>query len=267
MARTGKSQRQDLILAELRVSRLIRVSDLAERFGTSTETIRRDLDELKAAELLNRTHGGATSLPLGHEPSLFEREQMFLAERQRIGAKVVAALSPNDVVMMDTGSTTLEVARAMSARAVTLTVITNSYAAAATLGSNPLVRVIMPPGEFGAAEAAVNGFETNEFVRRFNANICITGASGMTADGPADTNLDAARLKRTMMTRAHKAILAVDHSKFERYALETVCPWSTIGMVVTDRTPPESFVEIFARDGVKLIVAGEAEPPTPEKAR
>jgi DeoR family transcriptional regulator, glycerol-3-phosphate regulon repressor len=267
MARTGKSRRQDLILAELRINRTIRVSDLAEKFGTSTETIRRDLDEMKAAELLNRTHGGAKSLPMGYEPSLFERDQMFLAERKRIGATVVTALSPNDVVMMDTGTTTLEVARAMSIRPVPLTIITNSYAAATILASSPLMRVIMAPGEFQAAEAGVDGSETNEFVQRFNANICITGASGVTAAGPADANLEAARLKRTMMSRAHKTILVADHSKFERYALETVCPWSNIGVVATDRMPAESFLEIFERHGVSLVVAADAEPSAPEKHR
>ncbi len=75
--RTGKARRQDLILAELRINRSIRVSELAEKFSTSTETIRRDLDEMKTAELLNRTHGGATPLLMGREASLFEREQMF----------------------------------------------------------------------------------------------------------------------------------------------------------------------------------------------
>jgi DeoR/GlpR family transcriptional regulator of sugar metabolism len=257
MARSGKSRRQDLILAELRVNRTIRVSDLAEKFGTSTETIRRDLDEMKAAELLNRTHGGATSLPMGHEPSLIEREQMYLAERKRIGARAVTMLGPNDVVMMDTGTTTLELAKAISIRPVPLTVLTNSYAVATILGSNPVVRVIMPPGEFNAAESGVNGFETNEFIRRFNANVCLTGASGVTPGGPADANLDAARLKRTMIARAHKTILIVDHSKFERYALETVCPWNNIATVITDRPPPEAFLEIFQTQGIELIVAGD----------
>lgn len=262
MARTGKSRRQDLILAELRIGRTIRVSDLAEKFGTSTETIRRDLDEMKAADLLSRTHGGA-SLPLGFEPDLLERKQMFLAERKRIGEKVAAALSPNDVVMMDTGTTTLEVAGAMTIRPIPLTVITNSYAVATILGVNPLARVIMSPGEFSAAEAGVIGFETNEFVRRFNANICITGASGIAPDGPADTNLDAARLKRTMISRSHRTILVADHSKFGRHALETVCPWSAIGIVVTDRGPAGSFLEIFERHNVDLVIAGEAEPSDP----
>jgi DeoR family transcriptional regulator, glycerol-3-phosphate regulon repressor len=257
MARTGKSRRQDLILAELRVNRTIRVSDLAEKFGTSTETIRRDLDEMKAAELLNRTHGGATSLPMGHEPSLFEREQMFLAERKRIGARIVATLNPNDVVMLDNGTTTIEAAKAMSIRQAPLTVITNSYAIAAILGSNSLVRVIMPPGEFSAVDAEVNGFETNEFVRRFNANIFITGASGVTPGGPADANLAAAQLKRTMISRSHRTVLLVDHSKFERYALETVCPWRDIGTVVTDRMPGEAFLEIFKLQDVDLVIASE----------
>jgi DeoR/GlpR family transcriptional regulator of sugar metabolism len=273
MARIAKSKRQDLILAELRINRRIRVADLAEKFGTSTETIRRDLEEMKAADLLNRTHGGATSLPLGHEPSVFERDQMFREERKRIGEKVVAALNPHDVVMMDAGTTTLEVAKAMSIRPLPLTVITNSYVAATVLGASPLIRVIMPPGEFSAAEAAVVGFETNEFVQRFNANTCIFGASGVTPAGPADTNLDAARFKRTMISRAHRAVLAVDHSKFERRALETVCPWSDVAVVVTDRMPAKPILDAFERHDVALLVAEDAAQAgtkadaTPERAQ
>lgn len=257
MPRSGKSRRQELILAELRVSRTIRVADLAEKFGTSTETIRRDLEELKSAELINRTHGGATSVPMGHEPSLSEREQMFLAERRRIAERALAFLRPNDVVMIDSGTTTLEAARAMSARLFSLTVITNSYPAAAMLAINPMLRVLMPPGEFSAPESMVGGSETNEFIRRFNANLCITGASGITIGGPADANLEATRLKRTMITRSHKAIVLADHSKFDRYALETVCPWSEVDVVITDRMPSDTFKEIFELQGVELIVAGE----------
>jgi DeoR/GlpR family transcriptional regulator of sugar metabolism len=257
MARTGKAQRQELILAELRVNRTIRVADLAEKFGTSTETIRRDLDELKAAELLNRTHGGATLLPLGFEPALSEREHINVAERRSIAERATALLRPNDVVMMDTGSTTLEVARAMSARLFSLTVITNSYPAAAMLAINPMVRVLMPPGEFNAAESMVNGTETNDFLRRFNANLCIIGASGLTIGGPADANLDATRLKRTMIGRSHRTVLLADHSKFGRSALETICPWSDISSIITDRFPPDEFREIFELQGVELTVAGE----------
>ena len=258
MPRSGKARRQDLILAELRINRTIRVSDLAEKFGTSTETIRRDLEEMKEAELLSRTHGGATSLPMGHEPTLFEREHLLLAERRRIAERAVELLRPNDVVMIDTGTTTLEVARAMSARLFSNTVITNSYPIAAILAVNPMLRVLIPPGEFTAAESMVNGAETNEFVRRFNANVCITSASGIALEGPVDANLDASRLKRTMIARSHKTILLADHSKFERAALETVCPWSGIAMVVTDRPPPEAFREVFELNGVALIVAEDA---------
>jgi DeoR family myo-inositol catabolism operon transcriptional repressor len=102
------------------------------------------------------------------------------------------------------------------------------------------------------------------FVRRFNANICITGASGVTPAGPCDANLDAARLKRTMISRAYKTALTVDHSKFDRYALETVCPWSDIGTIVTDRMPADAFQEIFNLHGVDLIVAGDEKPSSPE---
>ena len=101
----------------------------------------------------------------------------------------------------------------------------------------------------------VNGFETNEFIRRFNANLCITGASGVTRGGPADINLDATRLKRTMISRANRSLLLADHSKFDKNALETVCPWSQISVLITDRAPAETFRDLLAQQGVELVVA------------
>ena len=122
MAQSAKSQRQGLILAELRVNQTIRVADLAEKFGTSTETIRRDLDELKAAELLDRTHGGAKSRRWGMSPAWRSASSCSWTERRRIAARAVASLRANDVVMMDSGTTTLEVAKAVAIRRLPLTV-------------------------------------------------------------------------------------------------------------------------------------------------
>lgn len=255
MRKTGKAERQDLILAELRINRSIRVTELAEKFQTSAETIRRDLDELQATERLDRTHGGARFLPMGHEPSVFERGRLHLSERRQIGARMVQLLNANDVVMMDTGTTTLEVARAISTGSLPLTIITNSFAIASALGANSSIRVIIPPGDFSAIDAEVNGFETHEFIRRFNANVCIIGSSGITENAPVDANSNAVWLKRAMLSRALRTFLIADHSKFGRYALQTVCPWDSINAIVTDRQPAPEFQEIFKFHGIEVIVA------------
>jgi len=109
-ARRAKSDRQARILAELNRAPSLRVADLAEHFEVSTETIRRDLDELTEQGLLNRTYGGAVR-PLSSEPSLSERHSYFIAERERIACAAVHLIKTGRVFIMGSGATTVHVAR------------------------------------------------------------------------------------------------------------------------------------------------------------
>ena len=101
-----KSERQARILGELRASPAIRISALAGEFGVSTETIRRDLDELNQQGMLSRTYGGAAPRPFGAEPTLSERYKEYVEERERVGALAARAIKPGQVLMIDAGSTT-----------------------------------------------------------------------------------------------------------------------------------------------------------------
>src|SRR5437762_1257517 len=106
-----KTERQARILGELRASPAIRISELAAEFVVSTETIRRDLDELSQQGMLSRTYGGAAARPFGAEPALNERYKEFVEERERVGAFAAQAIKPGQVLMVDAGSTTLHFAR------------------------------------------------------------------------------------------------------------------------------------------------------------
>lgn len=252
--RLGKRERHDLILGEIRASAAIRVSELAERFGVSGETIRRDLAELGEAGLVSRTYGGATIRPMTSEPTISERGLSFVEERARIGHAAAARVERGQTVMIDGGSTTYQAARHLAQLTKDLVIITNSVSVASIADMNPTFHVILCPGRYDLREASVLGEDTLDYLSRFNANFAIIGASALSADGPCDAIPGSAAVKRTMLSRASEAILVIDQSKFARTALQTVCPFEALGEIITDGHPPDEIGAAIRNAGTKLSV-------------
>ncbi|QND56849.1 DeoR/GlpR family DNA-binding transcription regulator [Mesorhizobium huakuii] len=253
-SRLSKKERHALILSEVRRSASIRISRLALRLGVAGETIRRDLIELGDAGLLNRTYGGATISLVTSEPVIAERSQTMIEERARIGRGAAGLVEKGQIVMIDGGSTTYEVARSLSQLKRELTIITNSIGVASVTGANPTFRVILCPGTYDSREASVVGEDTVEFVRRYNADIAIIGASSLSADGPSDMISGAAAVKRAMISRALSTALVVTNDKFGRNSLERVCPLGELSDIVTDREPQPALRAIIEAAGTELHV-------------
>jgi len=262
-----KAERQARILGELRASPAIRISALAGDFGVSTETIRRDLDELSQQGMLSRTYGGAAARPLGVEPILSERYKEHVAERELVGVLAARAIKPGQVLMIDAGSTNVHFARRLSAELQDLTAITNSCGVAAVLAANPTIRVVLCPGRYDSREGSVFGSDSEAFLRRFNANLAVISCTGLTAEGPNDVSPDAAGIKRAMLARAESNMLLVDHSKFDLLALENVCGLDAVRLIVADRAPAGELARAIRRAGVALEVPPEAEATAPKTAR
>lgn len=253
--RLSKKERHDLILAEIQAHAAIRISDLAQRVGVSGETIRRDLGELGEAGLLNRTYGGATVRPLVSEPGVSERGSAFVDERARIGSAAAARIKANEVVMIDGGSTTYQVARHLAQLARDITLITNSAPIAAVAGANPTFRVILCPGVYNQGEASVFGEDTLQFISRFTAHAVIFGASSVSHEGPCDAVSGSAAVKRAMLARCARSMLVADSSKFGTAALERICDFSGVSEFITNQEPPSSLLEELASAGTTLVVA------------
>lgn len=250
-----KTERQSRILGELRASPAIRISELAAAFAVSTETIRRDLDELSQQGMLSRTYGGAAARPFGTEPSLSERYKEFVEERERVGALAARAIKPGQVLMIDAGSTNVHFARRVSAELRDLTVITNSFGVASVLSTNDSISVVLCPGRYNAREGSVFGSDAENFLQRFNANIAVVSCSGLTADGPNDVDSHAAGIKRAMLARAEANMLLVDHSKFDLLTLENVCQLDKIKLIIADRAPAGDLARAIKRAGVAAEIA------------
>jgi DeoR/GlpR family transcriptional regulator of sugar metabolism len=249
-----KPVRQAQILAELAATPTVRISHLADAFGVSAETVRRDIDELTRRGLVERTYGGAAVRPIGRQPGIEARGQLAVDERARIGRAAAALVGPGDVLMVDSGSTTAQFARALAGLAHGVTVITNSLDVAGEL-SGGAARVVLCPGDLSGRERGVYGPETIAFLSRFHADIAFIGASGLTAEGPTEVESRASWVKRTMLDRARRRVLLVDGAKFEAPHLEVVCPLARLTDVVTDRAPAGLLARALAAAGTQLTVA------------
>ncbi len=247
----GKAGRQRQIIADLRLHPAIRVGELAGRLGVSTETIRRDLAELDGRGLISRTYGGAMR-PVVFEPGLAEREGLMVAERQRIAAAAAGRVERNDILMIGGGATTLHFANQVAALDLPLTVITHAFSIAMALAVNPLVRVLMLPGEYDSREGLIHGAETVEALQHFRANKAFLGASGLTVEGPNDAAMGPGQVYGAMTRRASRTLVLADHSKFDRPSLMVYGPWSAAVTLVSDARPEGALAEILAESGTEI---------------
>lgn len=235
--RLNRDERHKRIVEFAKIHGSVRINALAEAFGVTAETARRDLDELCGRGLLHRTYGGAAALSLTHEPQVWERQRSRVEERRQIGAYAAGLVDPGDAVFIDCGSTTTFFARALAARAIEATVVTNCIPVASELGSAEAVRVILCPGEYVAREGGVYGPPALEFLRRYTADKAFIGASGLTTEGPTDADTGSIWIKRAMLERSRRSLLLVDASKFNLHQFEVVAALETIDDVISDRAP------------------------------
>ncbi len=255
--RLRRDDRFERIMAALRVGSSVRIADLATHFGVSTETVRRDLDELSRQGLVDRTYGGAAPAAAFREPAFDERARERVAERRRIGARAAAMIEDGDVLMIDSGSTTVHFAQRLAIAAPRVTVLTNCLGVALALGPLAETRVVLCPGDYRVQEGGVFGPETAAFLKRFRATKAIIGASGLTAEGPVDIDSAATWVKRTMFERAARRFLLIDESKLGAQSIETVCPLDQIDDLVTSAPPSAALRDALDAAAVEVHVAGE----------
>lgn len=252
--RLKKSERRRQILLELKLRPHVRISDMAQRFEVSTETVRRDLDALADDGLINRAHGGASAPSSGHYPSLIERTAARVDERERIGLAAARLVRDGETVMIDSGSTTIQMARSLAFLGTQCTVITNSIPVAMTIGHG-VPQVLLCPGEYLTAESAVVGTETLEFLNRYSVDSAFIGATGLSAEGPSETVRGFAAVKRCMLQRAGQRHLLIDSDKFGRKGLAQIGALKDLDTVVVDRKPRGELLAALDRDGIHILVA------------
>lgn len=253
-----KDKRQDEIVNLLSLQPALRVNELAEKLNVTSETIRRDLDQMHEKGVLERTYGGAI-LQMPKEPGLNIRHKLLIREREAIAKQVVREIKGGRHFMIGSGATTVHVARRMAAELTDITAIVHSFGVATELIHNPTIRVLMAPGFYSADEGANHGAHTINFLNSFWADYAILSASGLIADGPCDALIDAGEVYGTMISRSFKTVLAADKSKFNLKFPSQYARWRDIDYLVTDQAPTGELAEALDRKKVEVQTVSPAQ--------
>lgn len=252
---SGKQDRHRQILLELRLVPHVRISDLAARFGVTTETVRRDIEHLNKEGLLQKSHGGASPCAAGMHRVLDQRRHERIGERGRLAQKAATLIQEGQSLMIDAGSTTMEFARAVALAGTPVTVITNSLQVAMILGTSKAARVIMTPGRYLHEEAALVGPETCKSLRNYNVDACYLGASALGETGVSEAVDGFADVKRTMMEQSAARHFLIDASKFGLQHLTRVAKISEMGVLFTDARPEGRLAAALGEHGIDIALS------------
>jgi DeoR family transcriptional regulator of aga operon len=231
------------------------VTDMARKFDTSQVTIRKDLEILHAHGLVHRTHGGALPAREGalEDPSLREKEKLHRREKLRIAASAAAEVKEGQVVILDSGTTTTAIARALR-NFHNITIITNALNIAAELTGAP-VEVILTGGTLRKNSFSLVGPIAEETLRRLNADILFLGVDGFDVHyGLSTPNLLEAKVNRVMVEVAKRTVAVCDSSKFGRRSLSLIIPPSALHEIITDHGVPKSDLKALRKIGVEVML-------------
>lgn len=246
--------RQMRILDLVRGSGYATLESLAEAFGVSTQTVRRDVIRLDEMGLLQRFHGGAGLPEDGVRLSYRQKQGLALGAKARIGAAAAALIPDGASVYLDVGTTAEAVAAALLGRRLRA-VYTNSISAAAILAAGR-IDTYVAGGQLRGPDGALVGAETVAALSAIAVDSAVIGCSGFAADGGAmDFDPQKVAVKQAVLEQARAALLVADASKFGRGAVVRIAPAARFGSLVTDAPPPHALAAALAEAGVAVSVA------------
>lgn len=248
-------ERRRAILELVEQDGRVLVKELAEKFGTSQITIRKDLELLHSNGQVQRTHGGALTIESGAlvDPTLREKEKLHRKEKLRIAEAAAHMVQEGESVLLDSGTTTTAVARALRDFRH-LTVITNAVNIAAEL-SGTQVEVILTGGIVRKNSFSLVGPLAEETLRQLSADVLFLGVDGFdTKVGLSTPNLLEAKVNKVMVEVARKTVAVCDSSKFGRRAMSTIVPVTAVHQVITDKHVGKSDLSNLRDAGVAVTL-------------
>jgi DeoR family fructose operon transcriptional repressor len=210
------------------------VAALAARFDVDTSTIRRDLDRLAAEGAITRTHGGAAAPVHGFEHGRVHGGNLHQAEKQAIGAAMAERILEGQTILLDGGSTCLEVARHLTHDR--LTVVTHDLHVGLEIASKPQINLVFVGGELLPTTTSMWGPASVQQLENLRVNVAVFGAGTVMDDGIYASTSYQTELKRKMRSIASQAFFVADSSKFGREALFKVFGFEDFTAGITDST-------------------------------
>lgn len=247
-----KDARELTILRELRQAGIMSVGQLAESLQASEATIRRDLTRLEQAGIVRRMHGGAMLVEA--DAPFAEVERVNAEAKERIALAAADLIETGQSIILDIGTTTLQLARLLHGRSIT--VITSSFAVLDELRDDPAIHLIVLPGDYNRSYRCVSGYLTQDVLRNLRADQAFLGVSGVSADGRLrDTTMVQVPIKRAMAEVSAQTTVLADSSKFPGAGAGLLRPSGSVTRLITDTSPGEATVAALLEHGVSVAVA------------
>jgi DeoR family fructose operon transcriptional repressor len=248
-------ERKLKILHSLNKHGKVKVCDLSKRYEVSEVTIRRDLQELEEEELIKRVHGGAVlNDNTKFEPSFTEKIDKFYDEKESIGKFGAAMIVDGDTIVLDAGTTTLCIARNITA--ANITVLTNSIDIAYELDKKKNVEVIVIGGTMRWETRAMVGPVADNTIKNFRVDKAFIGTNGICIiNGLTTPNITEANTKREMIKIANQTIVVCDHTKFNTVSFAKIIDIDRAHIIITDNKLDNELLEKFKEKDVIIMVA------------
>lgn len=256
MATLGTAERRNYIIRKLSDQGHLSVTDLAGELSVSGVTIRKDLQYLEERNILVRTHGGAlTPEHFVHEMPFDEKAKRNVEEKKRIGKRAAELVSDQDSIILDSGSTTLQITRHLRDRR-DLTVATNSLHVALETMRLTHARLLMLGGVLRRNSASIVGPCAEAMMRDHAFRLLFLAGDGFDVSfGLTTTDEFESRLNQLMMDAADTTVVVLDSSKFGRRGLCRIAGADEIDTVITDEGIPDSAAKMLDNHGVQVIIA------------
>lgn len=251
-----QSERQREIVALTMEHGRVEVADVAERFGVTTETIRRDLSELQSQRFVRRVHGGAVAWEtVGFEPLLSVRTDLQDAEKRRLARAAVAELPDTGVIIIDSGSTLNRFTEAIPPTC-RLRVVTNSLANAQVLAGYEGIDVIVIGGRVRKNTLAMVDADAVASVESLTVDTLFISSDGFSADGGLTTPYREERaLKQAMIKAARRVVALVDHSKLDQDHFVRFAQWQEIDVLITTKEIDAEALAAIEASGTSVVLA------------
>jgi DeoR family transcriptional regulator of aga operon len=250
------SQRRETILQTLARQGSVQVTDLVDQLGVSAVTIRSDLSALEGQGLVTRSHGGAVLVRTPPpEQSIRQKDALHHEEKERIGAFAASLVEPGDNIVIDSGTTTISLARHLRA-AQDVTVATNGLNIAWELADSPGVDLILTGGLLRKQSLSFQGSQAEACLQVYNFDKLFLGVDGLDLQFGVTTHNEAeASLNRKMVERAKRIVVLTDASKFGRVSLHRIAQLDRVHTVITDAGISHEYRDGLQKLGVEVLIA------------
>ncbi|MEK7435077.1 MAG: DeoR/GlpR family DNA-binding transcription regulator [Cyanobacteriota bacterium] len=247
-----KEERLDYILKKLGVDNKVLSTQLSKLLKVSDDTVRRDLHELSIKGLIKKVHGGAipkTSIPLNYN----ERSNYSEEEKHDIAKKALSLIKENQVIIIDGGTTALEVVRLMPIK-FKATIFTNSLPVAMELTDYPNINLILLGGTVLKRSKVTIGLENINTLEGIRADLMLLGITSIHPEiGLTLTNWEESKVKKKMIEVSNKVIALATNDKLDRADNYFVCSYKDIDILILDKNIDPIKLESYQNKGVEVL--------------